>query len=80
MADHRLVPRPLRLGLLLAGRAPSTPKYQAQHGTTQHSHWVRVAPDKASYWFLMQVGMAIGVASSYPMNVLLIRKGIKEAM
>ncbi len=37
-------------------------------------------PNKASYWFLMQVGMAIGLATSYPMNVLLIRKGVKEAM
>ena len=37
-------------------------------------------PNTASYWFLMQVGMAIGLATSYPMNALLIRKGIKEAM
>ena len=37
-------------------------------------------PNKAPYWFLMQVGMAIGLATSYPMNVLLIRKGVKEAM
>jgi hypothetical protein len=37
-------------------------------------------PNEPSYWFLMQVGMAIGLATSYPMNELLIRKGIKEAM
>lgn len=37
-------------------------------------------PDHASYWFLMQIGMAVGLATSYPMNVLLIRRGIKEAM
>ena len=37
-------------------------------------------PNKASYWFLMQVGMAIGLVTSYPMNILLIRKGVKEAM
>jgi hypothetical protein len=39
-----------------------------------------LAPNEATYWFLMQVGMAIGLATSYPMNVLLIRWGIKEAM
>lgn len=32
------------------------------------------------FWFLMQVGMSIGLATSYPMNMLLIRAGIKEAM
>lgn len=37
-------------------------------------------PNEASYWFLMQVGMAIGLCTSYPMNALLIRRGIKEAM
>lgn len=37
-------------------------------------------PDTASYWFLMQIGMAIGLATSVPMNVLLIRRGIKELM
>jgi hypothetical protein len=37
-------------------------------------------PNQALYWFLMQVGMAIGYLTSYPMNILLIRKGIKEAM
>ena len=48
-------------------------------------YWVffpdpHLEPDHASYWFLMQVGMAIGLATSYPMNDLLIRVGIKEAM
>jgi hypothetical protein len=37
-------------------------------------------PNTASYWFLMQVGMAIGYLTSYPMNVFLIHQGIKEAM
>ena len=37
-------------------------------------------PDSAVYWFLMQVGMAIGFATVWPMNVWLIRRGIKEAM
>ena len=37
-------------------------------------------PDSAVYWFLMQVGMAIGFATAWPTNVWLIRRGIKEAM
>ncbi len=37
-------------------------------------------PNRASYWFLMQVGMAIGLLTSYPMNHVLIPRGIKEAM
>ena len=37
-------------------------------------------PNTASYWFLMQVGMAIGLVTAYPMNALLIQRGIKEAM
>ncbi len=37
-------------------------------------------PDQAAYWFLMQVGMALGFVTAWPMNVWLIRRGIKEAM
>lgn len=37
-------------------------------------------PDEARYWFMMQVGMALGFATSYPMNWWLIKRGIKEAM
>jgi hypothetical protein len=37
-------------------------------------------PDSAVYWFLMQVGMIIGFGTAYPINVWLIRRGIKEAM
>jgi hypothetical protein len=37
-------------------------------------------PSMAAFWFLMQIGMAIGLATSYPMNAALIRRGIKEAM
>lgn len=39
-----------------------------------------LAPNSATYWFFMQIGMAIGLATSYPMNMLLIHRGIKEAM
>jgi hypothetical protein len=37
-------------------------------------------PDEARYWFMMQIGMALGFVTSYPMNWWLIRRGIKEAM
>jgi hypothetical protein len=37
-------------------------------------------PDSAAYWFLMQIGMAAGFLTAYPVNAWLIRRGIKEAM
>ena len=37
-------------------------------------------PDHAAYWFLMQIGMILGFLSAYPVNVWLIRRGIKAAM
>ncbi|MDQ6884959.1 MAG: DUF4396 domain-containing protein [Candidatus Dormibacteraeota bacterium] len=39
-----------------------------------------LTPDHAAYWLLMQVGMVLGFATSYPVNWWLIRRGIKEAM
>ncbi len=42
-----------------------------------HPH---VKPDQPTYWLMMQVGMLIGYATSYPMNWWLIKAGIKEAM
>ena len=37
-------------------------------------------PDDPVYWLLMQVGMIVGFCTAWPINVWLIRKGIKEAM
>ena len=37
-------------------------------------------PDQPVYWFMMQLGMILGFATSYPVNWWLIRSGIKEAM
>ncbi|HET8600959.1 MAG TPA: DUF4396 domain-containing protein [Segeticoccus sp.] len=37
-------------------------------------------PSSPAYWFLMQIGMAIGFFTAWPANVWLIRRGIKEAM
>jgi hypothetical protein len=39
-----------------------------------------LGPNQAAYWLLMQVGMILGFATSYPANAWLIRRGIKEAM
>jgi hypothetical protein len=36
--------------------------------------------DSVVFWFMMQVGMAIGFLTSYPANAWLIRCGVKEAM
>ena len=43
--------------------------------TDPHLH-----PDHASYWFLMQIGMTLGFLTAYPVNVWLMRRGIKERM
>ena len=39
-----------------------------------------IHPNEAAYWFLMQIAMLLGFATSYPVNVWLIKRGIKEAM
>ena len=39
-----------------------------------------IHPDRAAFRFLMQIGMIPGVATSYPVNRWLIRRGIEEAM
>jgi hypothetical protein len=37
-------------------------------------------PDTAAFWLLMQAGMMIGFATSWPANVWLVRQGIKVPM
>jgi hypothetical protein len=37
-------------------------------------------PNTAAYWFLMQIGMTVGFATSWPANVWLLNRGIKVAM
>lgn len=37
-------------------------------------------PDSPVYWFMMQLGMIVGFATSYPMNWWLLTRGIKEPM
>lgn len=40
----------------------------------------RLEVDNQAYWFMMQLGMVVGFATSYPMNWWLLRAGIKERM
>lgn len=42
-----------------------------------HPH---LMPTQPTFWFMMQIGMILGFATSYPANWLLIRAGIKEVM
>ncbi|OZI19805.1 hypothetical protein CAL26_19760 [Bordetella genomosp. 9] len=37
-------------------------------------------PTQASYWFMMQIAMIVGFATTYPVNWWLIRRGTKERM
>ena len=37
-------------------------------------------PTTATYWLMMQIGMTLGFLTTYPVNVLLIRRGVKQAM
>ena len=39
-----------------------------------------VHPDEPTFWFMMQVGMALGFLTAYPVNWWLIRRGLKERM
>lgn len=39
-----------------------------------------LTPDHAAYWLLMQVGMVLGFLTAIPVNVWLIRRGVKERM
>ncbi len=46
----------------------------------QHVLGAPLSVDTVEFWFMMQIAMWCGFATSYPMNWWLIRKGIKEAM
>jgi hypothetical protein len=39
-----------------------------------------IPPTAPEFWFLMQIGMLAGFATSFPVNAWLVRKGIKERM
>ena len=40
----------------------------------------QLMPNSAAFWFLMQIGMMIGYATSWPANVWLVGRGIKVPM
>lgn len=39
-----------------------------------------IPPTRPEHWFSMQIAMVIGIATTFPMNLWLIRKGWKEKM
>jgi hypothetical protein len=41
---------------------------------------VTLQTDTPEFWFMMQIAMMFGFATSYPVNWWLLRSGIKEAM
>jgi hypothetical protein len=42
--------------------------------------WPAMQPTDWSYWLMMQIAMVCGFATTYPVNWLLIRLGVKERM
>jgi hypothetical protein len=42
--------------------------------------WPAMQPTDWSYWLMMQIAMVLGFATTYPVNWLLIRFGVKERM
>jgi hypothetical protein len=46
---------------------------------TQYVIW-KAPIDSSSHWFIMQIGMILGFATSWPVNRWLLRRGIKEPM
>ena len=40
----------------------------------------QLMPSSAAFWLLMQVGMIVGYATSWPVNVWLVNRGIKVPM
>lgn len=40
----------------------------------------RLEPDQTVYWLSMQIAMVVGFATAWPVNMWLIRTGLKEAM
>ena len=40
----------------------------------------KLEPIQHTYWFMMQVGMSLGLLTTYPANWWLVKKGIKYGM
>ncbi len=41
---------------------------------------LEIAKTNPVFWFMMQIGMALGFLTSFPVNWWLLREGIKEKM
>jgi branched-subunit amino acid transport protein len=52
----------------------------AQFVVFRHLMHMPLAVDSAEFWFMMQIAMLAGYATSYPVNTWLLHAGIKEAM
>ena len=52
----------------------------AQFYLFRHLLGLKLEPDSAEFWFMMQLAMMAGFATSYPVNWWLIKAGIKERM
>lgn len=46
----------------------------------RHVLHTRLEVNSAEFWFMMQIAMLFGIATSYPVNWWLLRAGIKEKM
>jgi putative flippase GtrA len=40
----------------------------------------RLEATEPTFWFMMQIGMALGLLTTYPVNMWLVKKGIKHGM
>ena len=52
----------------------------ASLGLFEHILGAKLRVDSAEFWFMMQIAMLCGFATSYPVNLWLLTKGIKEGM
>jgi hypothetical protein len=52
----------------------------AQFGIFRHLLGVELKVDLPEFWFMMQIAMIFGFATSYPVNWWLLRAGLKEKM
>ena len=77
----------LRDGLVAAIRADALSLIAFEVGLFGWMIFVQLAafpehlePDSATFWFMMQIGMALGFLTAYPVNWWLVSAGFKERM
>lgn len=52
----------------------------AQFAIFRHAFGAKLEPVMPEFWFMMQIAMLAGFATSYPVNWWLIATGVKERM